>query len=77
MKLILMAMFDRWLVLTDFKIENKLTKYETTTKRQNKPKMKLKHGLKLTLCSAVNHEERKLCRCRKKKCTMCTPLGET
>ena len=66
MKLILMALLDRWLVSAEIRIENKLTKCKTATKRQNKPKMKLKHGPKLTLCSNVNHEERKLCRCRKK-----------
>ena len=48
-------------------MEKKLTKCKTATKRQNKPKMKLKHGPKLTLCSTVNHEERTLCLVELKK----------
>ena len=64
MKMLLMALLDRWLVYTEIKVENKLTKCKTATKRQNKPKMKLKHGLTLTLCSTENHEESKLCRYR-------------
>ena len=61
-----MTLLDRVVGLKRSRIENKLTNVKTATKRQNKPKMKLKHGLKLTLCSTVNHEERKLCRYRKK-----------